>query len=143
MIACSIPDGDDLVSVLLQKGADVDIKNHNGQTALHFCASKNNIDIARMLIRNNASARIKDKRGQLPLHRAAAAGSVPLVNLLLQNRSPLDSTDTANQTALHHGELLQLPCIRLLICDESGIRRARRCCGRPAEKRRSTEQKGH
>lgn len=73
------------------------------QTALHFCASKNNLDIARKLISHKASARVKDKRGQLPLHRAAAVGSVPMVNLLLENRSPLNATDISAYTALHHG----------------------------------------
>lgn len=73
------------------------------QTALHFCASKNNLDTARKLISHKASTRVKDKREQLPLHRAAAVGSVPMVNLLLENRSPLNATDISNYTALHHG----------------------------------------
>lgn len=76
---------------------------HLIQTALHFCASKNNLDVARKLIARKASARVKDKRGQLPLHRAAAVGSVPMVNLLLDSQSPLNATDVANYTALHHG----------------------------------------
>ncbi|KAI4229695.1 MAG: hypothetical protein L6R36_000611 [Xanthoria steineri] len=75
---------------------------HLIQTALHFCASKNNLDVARKLIARKASARVKDKRGQLPLHRAAAVGSVPMVNLLLDSQSPLNATDVANYTALHH-----------------------------------------
>lgn len=102
MIASSLKDGDALVDLLLSKDADVSIKNYNGQTALHFCASKNNLDVARKLLLHKASARVKDKRGQLPLHRAAAVGSVPMVNLLLQNRSPLNATDIAGYTALHH-----------------------------------------
>ncbi|KAL8835291.1 MAG: hypothetical protein Q9170_003377 [Blastenia crenularia] len=108
MIASSLKEGDALVDLLLSKDADVDIKNYNGQTALHFCASKNKLDIARKLISKKASARAKDKRQQLPLHRAAAIGSVPMVNLLLQNRSPLNATDSAGYTALHHG-MLSLP----------------------------------
>lgn len=80
--------------------------DHLIQTALHFCASKNNLDVARKLIARKASARVKDKRGQLPLHRAAAVGSVPMVNLLLDNQSPLNATDVANYTALHHGMMM-------------------------------------
>ncbi|KAL9600126.1 MAG: hypothetical protein Q9219_003382 [cf. Caloplaca sp. 3 TL-2023] len=102
MIASSLKEGDALVDLLLNKDADVNAKNHNGQTALHFCASKNNLDIARKLISRKASARVKDKREQLPLHRAAAVGSVPMVNLLLQNKSPLNATDISGYTALHH-----------------------------------------
>ncbi|KAL9013232.1 MAG: hypothetical protein Q9173_002061 [Seirophora scorigena] len=93
MIVASLREGDDLVDLLLRKDAD---------TALHFCASKNNLDTARKLISHKASTRVKDKREQLPLHRAAAVGSVPMVNLLLENRSPLNATDISNYTALHH-----------------------------------------
>ncbi|KAL8953062.1 MAG: hypothetical protein Q9222_001055 [Ikaeria aurantiellina] len=102
MIASSLKEGEGLVDLLLSKDADVNVKNFNGQTALHFCASKNHLDVARKLIARKASARVKDKREQLPLHRAAAVGSVPMVNLLLENRSPLNATDSAGYTALHH-----------------------------------------
>ena len=84
-------------------GTSLSYIDNNGQTALHFCASKNNIVVARKLLDSGASPRIKDKRGQLPLHRAAAVGATPLVTLFLQKNSPLDSTDMAGYTALHHG----------------------------------------
>lgn len=72
------------------------------QTALHFCASKNNFDIAKKLLDHNATARVKDKRGTLPLHRAAAVGSVPMVQLLLDANSPVNATDMSGLTSLHH-----------------------------------------
>ncbi|KAI9860376.1 MAG: hypothetical protein M1824_003151 [Vezdaea acicularis] len=93
MMAASLRDSDSMIDLLLRKEADVNIKTFNGQTALHFCASKNNLDAARKLIARGASARVKDKRGQLPLHRAAAIGSVPMVQLLLDNKSPVNATD--------------------------------------------------
>ena len=76
--------------------------DNNGQTALHFTASKNNLDTARKLVEHGATARVKDKRGQLPLHRAAAIGSVPMVKLMLNNKSPVNATDIDGSTALHH-----------------------------------------
>ncbi|MCJ1236522.1 Ankyrin-2 [Varicellaria rhodocarpa] len=102
MIAASLPEGDELVDLLLKKEADVNVKNYQGQTALHFSTSKTNIDVARKLIAHGASARVKDKRGQLALHRAAAIGSVPMIKLLLEHKSPLNATDVAGYTALHH-----------------------------------------
>jgi 26S proteasome non-ATPase regulatory subunit 10 len=82
----------------------VNLKNNNGQTALHFAASKANLDIARVLLRQKpaASARIKDKRGQLALHRAASVGNVPMLKALLDANSPLNATDMDGMTALHH-----------------------------------------
>lgn len=106
MMASSLKacDGDALIDTLLSAGADVNTKNNNGQTALHFAASKSNIDTARKLTAHKASARVKDKRGQLALHRAAAVGSVPMMKLLLENKSPVNATDVDGMTALHHGE---------------------------------------
>ena len=102
MMAASLKDGDGLVDLLLADGADVNEKTNNGQTALHFAASKSNLDTARKLISHKASARVKDKRGQLPLHRAAAVGSVPIIKLLSENKSPINATDIDGSTALHH-----------------------------------------
>jgi 26S proteasome non-ATPase regulatory subunit 10 len=104
MMACSRKDAEAIVDVLLAKGADVNLKNNNGQTALHFAASKSNLDIARVLLSQKpaASARIKDKRGQLALHRAASVGNVPMLKALLDANSPLNATDMDGMTALHH-----------------------------------------
>ncbi|KAL0936658.1 ankyrin repeat-containing protein [Colletotrichum truncatum] len=87
MIAASLKDGESLVNLLLQKGADINLKN-----------------IARTLLSHNppASTRVRDKRGQYPIHRAAAVGSVPMTKLLIKHKSPLNATDTSGYTALHH-----------------------------------------
>ncbi|KAK8089548.1 ankyrin [Apiospora hydei] len=99
-----VEDNEKLVELFLSRGADVNQTNHNGQTALHFVASKSNLEVARLLLDSKppASARVRDKRGQYALHRAAAVGSVPMVNLLLKNKSPLNATDSSGYTALHH-----------------------------------------
>ncbi|KAK2068754.1 hypothetical protein P8C59_003377 [Phyllachora maydis] len=104
MIAASVKDAEPLVQFLLGRGADVNQKNHSGQTALHLVASKNQLEVARTLCGHDppASARVRDQRGQYALHRAAAVGAGPMVRLLLQHRSPLDAADAAGYTALHH-----------------------------------------
>jgi 26S proteasome non-ATPase regulatory subunit 10 len=112
MMACSrratdtsggAADSETLVSLLLSKDADPNMKNNAGQTALHFAASKANLDVAKALLARKATARVKDRRGQLPLHRAAAVGSVPMIKLLLgEGKSPLNATDVDGWTALHH-----------------------------------------
>lgn len=104
MIAVSLKDGEELVDLLLRKGADVNAKNFAGQTALHFIASKKNIQLARNLMSHNTPARtgICDKRRQYPIHRAAAVGSVPLVELLIKHKSPINAADIFGQTPLHH-----------------------------------------
>ena len=101
-IACSLSHADEMVDLLLARGADVDQKTNNGQTAIFFAASKSNLETVRKLIQHKASTRVKDKRGQLPLHRAAAVGNVPIIQIILSNRSPINATDMDGCTALHH-----------------------------------------
>lgn len=104
MIAVSLKEPDQLVSLFLAKSADVDAKTFNGQTSLHLASSKKNLSVVRTLLSNTppASARIKDKRGQHAIHRAAAVGSVPIVEALVKARSPINAADVAGQTPLHH-----------------------------------------
>ncbi|KHN98562.1 Ankyrin repeat-containing domain protein [Metarhizium album ARSEF 1941] len=104
MISASVADSEAVLRVLIQKGAEVNEKNSNGQTALHFVASKKNMDVARLLLGSNppASTCFRDRRGQYPIHRAAAVGSVPMVLLLLKNKSPLNPADSEGYTPLHH-----------------------------------------
>ncbi|KAK1239594.1 hypothetical protein MKX07_001048 [Trichoderma sp. CBMAI-0711] len=106
MIAASVPNSEPILNLLLQRGADVNIKKANNyfKSALHFVASKKNLDVARLLLAANppASTRVRDRRGQYPIHRAAAVGSVPMVTLLLRNRSPLNAADSEGFTPLHH-----------------------------------------
>jgi ankyrin repeat protein len=91
---------------LIEPSTDSPSEAKNGQTALHFAASKSNLDVARQLIAHKASTRTRDRRAQVPLHRAAAVGAVPMIKLLLQNRSPLNGQDVDGLTALHHGVFL-------------------------------------
>ena len=104
MIASSLKDntGNEIISMLLAKDAEVNTQSTLGQTALHFATSKDNLEICRTLVSVKASARVKDKRGQLALHRAAAIGSVPIIKLLLESKSPVNATDMDGMTALHH-----------------------------------------
>jgi len=144
MIAASLKDGDELVDILLVKSADPSIKTNNGQTALHFAASKSNLETAKKLFSKKASARIKDRRGQLPLHRAAAIGNVPIVKLLLEHRSPVDATDIDGWTALHHGRLQgdRAPCVMLADHRDSHRRRSRRHCPSTPESGCHNRQEG-
>lgn len=123
MIAASLKaaEGDQIINLLLRKGADVSVKSVSGQVrspsfesgnglaltmhqnALHFASSKANLSTVRTLIANKCSARVKDIRGQLPLHRAAAVGSAPILKALLEEgKSPVNATDNDGLTALHH-----------------------------------------
>ncbi|PNX76560.1 26S proteasome non-ATPase regulatory subunit 10-like protein, partial [Trifolium pratense] len=81
-------------------GADVNIKNNGGRTALHYAASKGRMKIAEKLISHNAKINIKDKVGCTPLHRAASTGNSELCEFLIEEGADVDAVDRAGQTPL-------------------------------------------
>lgn len=79
----------DTVKLLLTRGANVEAKNKNGETALLLAASQGAYErgaIVRHLLEGHADVRVKDKHGNTPLALAAKNGFTDLLPLL---KSPL------------------------------------------------------
>lgn len=62
---------------------DVNHRNVNRQTALHYATSKNHREIAHLLLEAGADVNASDKYGATPLHRAASQGHDKIVHMLL------------------------------------------------------------
>ncbi|KAL8104599.1 hypothetical protein AgCh_028717 [Apium graveolens] len=90
----------EIVELLLNRGADVNLKNNGGRTALHYAASKGWLKIAQILISHDAKLNVKDKVGCTPLHRAASTGNAELCEFLIEEGAEVDAEDRAGQTAL-------------------------------------------
>jgi hypothetical protein len=69
----------------LEKGTDPNIRDGDGNTPLHFAASKGCAEVARLLLRHGADPNAQDKKGSTPLHDAASEGHVDVVRLLLEH----------------------------------------------------------
>ena len=71
-----------MIENLLNEGLDVDFKDKNGWTSLHFAAWKGHTDIARFFIDKGADVNATDKKGKTPLYWAAEMGYSGLEDLL-------------------------------------------------------------
>ena len=60
----------DRVQALIDAGADVDARNHKGQTALHCAAKAGFVDIVTRLLEHQADVNARDAQGQTPLAAA-------------------------------------------------------------------------
>ncbi|KAL1491596.1 hypothetical protein ABEB36_012169 [Hypothenemus hampei] len=72
-----------MVSLLLEFGANVELANNQGQTALSLASSKGHCDVVRQLIAAGASAGHADAVGYCPLVHAARNGCLNVVGYLL------------------------------------------------------------
>lgn len=79
-----------LVNLLLERGADVNMKSESGLTPLHLCASRNQLDIAKVLLEKGAKVNDTNCTGETPLHLAAAQGHKDMVALLLGHGAFID-----------------------------------------------------
>lgn len=106
-----------LVELLLKAGGDANLSEPHGATALHSCASKDNIEAAKVLLKYGA---VLNKGGygynEVPLMVAASKGNDKIIQLFLQNGADPNAQDTEGWTSLMHAALQgKTSAVQLLI----------------------------
>ena len=95
-------DGSETVQLLIDRGADVNLRSSNGSTALHMAARSGNRKIAEILVAcHKVEINSRDKIRQTPLHVACANGNKDLCALLLGNGADLTIKSAEGKTPLH------------------------------------------
>ena len=87
------------IEVLIQHGADVNIKNSNGNTALIQAADNGRLTSVDILLQHCADANIQNDSGYTALVYAANANHSDCVNMLLQNNADVNLKNSSGQTA--------------------------------------------
>jgi ankyrin repeat protein/glycosyltransferase involved in cell wall biosynthesis/tetratricopeptide (TPR) repeat protein/Leucine-rich repeat (LRR) protein len=80
----------DLVELLLARGADVHIRGARGRTALHHAARSGSEDVARLLLERGAEPGATDEDGETPLAAAAHCERAGVAALLEQHGARAD-----------------------------------------------------
>lgn len=107
---------------LLKAGADVNVADVDGNTALTIATTEATNEVMREILKKGASPNVQDKQGNTPLHIAALNGLAETVELLLEygakptikNLNGQTAIDVANKRSLRTLELLtkSLPAVR-------------------------------
>lgn len=77
----------ELIALLLEAQATVDIKDSNGMRPLHYAAWQGRLEPVRLLLRASAAVNAASLDGQIPLHLAAQYGHYEVSEMLLQHQS--------------------------------------------------------
>ncbi len=91
----------EIAAVLVEAGADVDIKDNSQRTPLHFAVERKSLPIVLLLLKHKAQPNERDKVGWTPLHHAAAKDSVEIATALLDGGADLEKLSDGGGTALH------------------------------------------
>lgn len=90
----------DIATNLIKQNCDLEFKDEEGNTALHWAAFKGLLPIINLLIKNKAKINDQNLSGQTPLMCAAFSGESKAVRVLLAYGAQLDITDNEEKTAL-------------------------------------------
>ncbi len=93
----------DKVRILLKGGADVNVAQGDGMTALHWSAENRSVEMAAMLIYAGANVESVTRiGGYTPLHLASRSGSAAIVQELLEaGADPTVASSAGGATPLH------------------------------------------
>ncbi|WP_374699004.1 ankyrin repeat domain-containing protein [Wolbachia endosymbiont (group B) of Limnophora tigrina] len=104
-----------VTKLLLEEGADIDIKDQNENTLLHLAASNGHTDIVKLLMEKGSDLSVVNKEGNTSLHLAASNGHTDIVKLLMEKGSDLSSMnkdgDTPLSTAFYNNHTKIVKCL--------------------------------
>lgn len=92
----------DVVRILIENGADINIICDNGWSPIHFCVLWEMFDIAKILIENGANINATDKSGRTPLHHASLHPYPKQIRALIELGADVNKADFAGETPLHY-----------------------------------------
>lgn len=114
----------DLIAVLLQGGALVDLADKHGVTPIHLIARYgiDDLPIANTLIERTADVNVLDAEGRTPLHHACYKDVITIVFAILNRGAELNLRDSMGETPLHLASIRNSKIIvTMLLCKGAGV----------------------
>ena len=103
MYACCDGGRLDNIKILIQNGADIQARDNNGSTVLHFASASSNQEVVEFLLKlNKISVNATNHFNQTPLmHACIDGGRLDNIKMLLKNGANIQARDYYGSTVLH------------------------------------------
>ena len=89
------------VTSLPNKLVDINYKDENGYTALHYSCEEGNLKIVEILLNSNCNPNLKNNKKETPLHLASKKGFFDISKKLIEFGALLNIHDFEKNTPLH------------------------------------------
>jgi len=100
-----------MLTVLLDGGAEVNNRDPHGETPLNLAASRGYLTVVKMLLERGADVNMAGSDGWTPLHSAVQSGNLELVKLLLEEGADPNRTEDRGLTPLRVAEECSMEAI--------------------------------
>jgi len=113
----------DLLKLLIESGADVNLQGNFGVSPLHYVAKLGNIECLELLLEiKNANVNVKDELDSTPLQYAASYGKADCLQRLISKSAALD-THKENCTTPLHGAVRfgHFDCVKVLTENNASV----------------------
>jgi ankyrin repeat protein len=87
------------VNLLINFGADINVKGINSCTAIHLAVNNSNVEILKMLIAAGANINAKRNEGNTALHDAVQKNCLDIVKILIAAGADIEITNNQGKTA--------------------------------------------
>lgn len=91
---------EDIVTLLLERGANLNFMDYRHMTALHYAAAEGRTAMTELLLMNGSSIQAQDRKGRTPLYLAAERGDEPTVKILTEYGAEIEARTLEGRTAL-------------------------------------------
>lgn len=113
----------EIVSLLLEAGANPNIRDEEKQTPLMMLYGENASEILDLLLRAGAKVNVKDTGGRTPLMIAAEEGNIEVIRTLLSAGAKVNKRDNEGRTALMYAiEEESLESVRAILAAGADVR---------------------